>query len=215
MSSSTKRVFFKGYAFNVFDHVYEPAEDSFLFAEYLQGESGKHVLDVGAGCGILGVVAAANASRVVAVDINPHAVRCTRENAKLNRVIEKFSFIQGDLLNSLNMSEAFNLILFNAPYLPTSPAEGESWLERAWAGGKTGRHIIDRFVCQSSNHLMPHGRILLLQSTLSSVERTLDSFSEKGLKAQIIAMQDLPFFESIVLIEAGHAGNGVFRSRNA
>jgi release factor glutamine methyltransferase len=215
MSSSAKRVFFEGYVFNVCDDVYEPAEDSFLFAEYLQGESGKHVLDVGAGCGILGVVAAANASRVVAVDINPQAVRCARENAKLNRVIDKFSFIQGDLLSSLNISKPFNLILFNAPYLPTNPGEGESWLERAWAGGKTGRQIIDRFVCQSSNHLMPDGRILLLQSTLSNVERTLDRFSEKGLKAQIIAMRDLPFFESIALIEAEHTGNHVFRSRNA
>jgi len=215
MSSSAKRVFFKGYAFNVYDYVYEPAEDSFLFAEYLHGENGKHVIDVGAGCGILGVVAAANASRVVAIDINPHAVRCARENAKLNRVIDKFSFIQGDLLGSLSLSKLFHLILFNAPYLPTSPGEGESWPERAWAGGKTGRRIIDKFICQSSKHLMPEGRILLLQSTLANVERTLHSFNEIGLKAQIIAVRDLPFFESIVLIEAEHDGNRVFRSRNA
>ena len=205
MSSSAKRVFFKGYAFNVYDYVYEPAEDSFLFAEYLHGENGKHVIDVGAGCGILGVVAAANASRVVAIDINPHAVRCARENAKLNRVIDKFSFIQGDLLGSLSLSKLFHLILFNAPYLPTSPGEGESWPERAWAGGRNGRQIIDRFIFQSPSHLLPHGRILLLQSTLSDVKRTLESFSRRGLKAQIVAMQDLPFFESVALIEAKHS----------
>ena len=202
MPSSTKRVFFRGYTFSVPDNVYEPAEDSFLFAEHLLNESGNYVLDVGAGCGILGVVAAANAARVVAVDINPYAVRCTRENAKSNRVIDKFSFIQGDLLAPLNTEEAFDLILFNAPYLPTARTESKYWLERAWAGGRNGRQIIDRFIYQSPNHLMPRGRILLLQSNLSDIKRTLERLSQKGLMVKVVAMQDLPFFESVALIEA-------------
>jgi release factor glutamine methyltransferase len=204
MPSSAKQVFFRGYVFQVRDNVYEPSEDSFLFAEHLLNESGSYVLDVGAGCGILGVVAAANAARVVAVDINPYAVRCTRENARSNRVISKFSFIQGDLLAPLNAKEAFDLILFNAPYLPTDRAEGGHWLERAWAGGRNGRQIIDRFIYQSPNHLMPRGRILLVQSTLSDIKRTLESFGQRGLRAQVIAAEDLPFFESVALIEARH-----------
>lgn len=205
MPSSARQVFFKDYVFNVPENVYEPAEDSFLFAEYLLGESGKIVLDIGAGCGILGAVAAANAERVVAVDISPDAVRCARDNAELNRLIGKFSFIQADLLGPLNTDVKFDLILFNAPYLPIDYCASASWLERAWAGGKTGGEVIDRFICQSPHHLTPDGQILLLQSTLSNVEKTLKSFSQKGLKAQIVAMRDLPFFESIVLIGAKHA----------
>jgi release factor glutamine methyltransferase len=204
MPSSSKQAFFKDYVFNVHNDVYDPAEDSFLFAEYLLNQSAKYVLDVGAGCGILGIVAAANAARVVAVDINPYAVRCTLENAELNGVIDKFSSIQGDLLSPLNPEEAFDLVLFNAPYLPTDRNEGKHWLERAWAGGRHGRQTIDRFIRQSPNHLTPSGRILLLQSTLSDIEITLKSFGQRDLKARIVTTRDLPFFESVILIEAKH-----------
>lgn len=205
MPSSVKQVFFKDYVFNVPENVYEPAEDSFLFAEYLLGERGKRVLDVGAGCGILGVVAAANAVRVVAVDINPYAVRCAQENAKLNHSSGKFFFIRGDLLTCLNVNYTFDLILFNAPYLRANHNGSESWLERAWAGGKTGRLVMDRFIRQSPDYLAQGGRILLLQSTLTSVRTTLKAFGKRGLMAQVVAMRDLPFFESIVLIRASQS----------
>ncbi|HXX88568.1 MAG TPA: HemK2/MTQ2 family protein methyltransferase [Candidatus Acidoferrum sp.] len=204
MHSSAKQVVFKDYVFNVSEYVYEPAEDSFLFAEYLLSESGKYVLDMGTGCGILGVIAAASDSRVVAVDINPYAVRCAHENAKLNHVADKFSFIRGDLFGSMKTNVLFDLILFNAPYLPTNRWEGKSWLEHAWAGGTNGRRIIDKFISQSSSHLLPRGRVLLLQSTLSGIEKTLKSFNGKGLRTRTLAVEDLPFFESILLIEARH-----------
>ena len=44
------------------EDVYEPAEDSFLFAENLDVEKGAQVLDVGTGCGILGILAAEKAA---------------------------------------------------------------------------------------------------------------------------------------------------------
>ena len=202
MLSSAKRVFFDRYVFKIYESVYEPAEDSFLFAEYLLREKGERVLDVGIGCGILGIVAGKNAQRVVGVDINPYALRCTRENAKLNGLVEKFSLVQGDLFRPLKRRATFDLILFNAPYLPVRRTYTGSWLEHAWAGGETGRQIIDRFILESPGYLASEGRILLLQSSLSDIERTLRNFAEKALKASVVNMIDLPFFESIALIEA-------------
>jgi release factor glutamine methyltransferase len=205
MPFPAKQVFFADYVFNVPENVYVPAEDSFLFAENLAVERGDYVLDIGTGCGILGIVAATNAAKVVAVDINPHAIRCAKENAQLNNMIDKLLLIQGDLLSALRTEERFDLILFNAPYLPASHTKDGSWLERAWAGGKNGRQVIDRFICQLPDHMMPDGRILLLQSTLSNLNRTVESFNDGGLKTRIIASQNLPFFESIALIEARHS----------
>ncbi|MEM3760934.1 MAG: 50S ribosomal protein L11 methyltransferase, partial [Candidatus Bathyarchaeia archaeon] len=98
---SGKRVFFADYVFYVSENVYEPSDDSFFFAENLRVRKGDFVLDMGTGCGLLGIIAAAKASHVVAVDINPYAVRCAKENAKLNHVIDKMSFIQGDLFTPL------------------------------------------------------------------------------------------------------------------
>lgn len=202
MHSSTKKVFFAEYVFTIFEDVYEPAEDSFLFAENLVAHDNDSVIDVGTGCGILGVVAAARANRVLAVDINSKAVGCAKENAKLNRVDHKMLFMVGDLFASIRVRKQFDLILFNAPYLPSEEFEGDSWLVRAWAGGSSGRRLIDRFIQAAPKYLRPDGRILLMQSTLSDVEETLHSFEEASLRADVIARQVLPFFEAIVLIKA-------------
>jgi release factor glutamine methyltransferase len=202
MFSSTRQVFFKGYVFHVHENVYEPAEDSFLFAEYLLRQEGERVLDMGTGCGILGIVAGANAVSIIGVDVNPYALRCARENTKLNGLAGKFSLVQGDLFGPLKRKVTFDLILFNAPYLPVPFTDSRSWLEHAWAGGKTGRQTIDRFILESPKYLASTGRVLLLQSSLSDVERTLKSFREKALEVKVVSTLDLPLFESIALIEA-------------
>jgi len=201
MSSVSKTVFFEGYAFNISENVYEPAEDSFLFAENLHPGKSDIVIDVGTGSGILGIVAADCAAEVVAVDINPFAVRCAKENARRNDVTDRISFIQGNLFKPIRRGTVFDLILFNAPYLPSEDAE-DLWLERAWAGGAVGRKVIDHFICEAPKYLKSNGEILLMQSTLSNVEETLYSLERRGLKPDAIARQDLPFFETIELVRA-------------
>jgi release factor glutamine methyltransferase len=204
MLSLDKKVFFSSYVFNILDNVYEPAEDSLLFAENLAIRESDVVLDMGTGCGILGVIAAKKASKVLATDINPYAVHCAKENARLNGVLNKLSFLQCDLFSAVKFEEKFDVVLFNAPYLPSKRVDDDSWLGRAWSGGAKGRWVIDRFIREVPKYLKQDGLVFLMQSNLSGLYRTLQRFEESGLKASIIAKRDLPFFETIMLVKAEH-----------
>jgi len=196
-----KRLSFRGQVFLVDEKVYEPAEDTFLLAENLKVKEKEVVLDMGTGCGILAVLATEKAKKVVATDINPYAIECAEKNAKMNRVEVKIEFRLGDLFQPIRTDEIFGLILFNAPYLPSEPCEEKSWIGRAWAGGLGGRKVIDRFITDALEFLTADGKILLVQSSLSDIDKTLERFDEMGLKARIVAESKWPF-EKIALIEA-------------
>jgi release factor glutamine methyltransferase len=202
--SGDKKVFFKDQAFTVLDGVYEPAEDTFLFAKNLTVNIGDEVLEIGAGCGILSVISALKARRVVAVDVSPDAVRCTKLNVEDNGVSDRVDVVRGDLFGPLRKEALFDTVLFNAPYLPTENEKPSGWIDYAWQGGKKGRELIDRFVAHAPEHLKVGGRILLVQSTLSDVEETLSSFAEQGFEATVVAEQKVAF-ETITLIQAKRA----------
>ena len=201
MSSQTRRVFFEDCVFDVFDSVYEPAEDSFLLAKALTVKHGDCVLDMGAGCGIQAIWAAKKATKVVAVDINPNAVMCTVHNAVLNRVSDKIGARHGSLFEPVKTSERFDVIIFNAPYLPIEDIEKQDLTSCAWNGGKSGRRVIDQFIHEAPEYLTSNGRVLLVQSTLSDVSQSLRMFTDHALTAKVIAEEKVAF-ETIVVIEA-------------
>ena len=202
MQCPTKRVHFENLFFDVCNTVYEPAEDTFLFAENLDVKKNECVLDLGTGCGILGVLAAKRAAFVLSVDLNPIAVNFAKQNSALNNLDDRMAFVQADLFSAISGEATFDLILFNAPYLPSGAVENTSWIERSWAGGVDGRYVVDRFITKVSSHLRPAGRVLLMQSTLTGVKETLKKFGENHLLAKVKAEKKLPFFETLTLIEA-------------
>ena len=198
----SKKLTYKGCLFHIFPEVYEPSDDTFLMAECLEVKEGARVLDLGTGCGILGILAAERAEEALSIDISPHAVRCAKANAKTNGVGGKMDLVLGDLFQPLKPDEKFDLILFNPPYLPTPEREGRrGWLEKAWSGGPSGRRVIDRFLFEAPRHLTQEGVILLTQSDLSNIKRTLAILERKGLKTEILDELKFPF-ETIFLLRA-------------
>ncbi len=64
---------------------------------------GSRVIDVGTGSGILAIGAALlGAEDVLAVDIDPDAVRVARQNAEINRVADRIRIREGDLLDHVD-----------------------------------------------------------------------------------------------------------------
>lgn len=202
MPLPSKKTFFNDYVFKISENVYDPAEDSFLFAENLHIAKGEKVLDMGTGSGILGVLAAKHACEVIAVDLNPHAIKCAKQNAACNAVSDKMLFVQSDLFTALTDTMRFDVVLFNAPYVPSRDDEMTSWLDRAWAGGVSGRQVIDKFISQVPIYIEQTGYVLLMQSTLAGVDDTVSKFTSHGFKTEIAARLSLPFFETLVLLKA-------------
>jgi len=205
MKSLRKRVFYDDFVLQVFEDVYEPAEDTFLVANSLAQivKEGDTFLDIGTGCGILAIIAARKAKKVIATDVNPHAVKCAKLNAKVNGVSHKMKVRLGDLFQPTLKTERFDVIVFNAPYLPSSQREQRTWIGRAWAGGFIGRQFIDRFVKEAPHYLKRNGKILLVQSSLANIDETLEKFRDAGLEAQVTAEKKVAF-ETIVVIQASH-----------
>lgn len=72
-------------------------------------------LDLGTGCGILALLAAAHSEQVVAVDSNPRALRMARFNALLNGTTD-IEFLEGNLFEPVR-GRQFDLIVCNPPFV--------------------------------------------------------------------------------------------------
>jgi len=196
-----KTTFYDGHLLKVHKEVYEPAEDSFLIADNLRFNPGEKILDMGTGCGILAIKAAEMGCEVVAVDVNPYATHCTKENIETYGLKKRIHIITGDLFNPFREDEYFDAIIFNPPYLPIENHDSGEWLEKAWNGGPTGREVIKRFVDEACNYLKHDGEVYIVQSSLSNIEETLNQFRKRGFTPKILAEIDLEF-ETLVLINA-------------
>lgn len=77
-------------------------------------QNGWSVLDMGCGSGILSIAAVKlGATKVLALDIDPVAVRVTQENAELNGVADHIQAQQGSLETVLGSARRFDFLLVN------------------------------------------------------------------------------------------------------
>ncbi|RMH16145.1 MAG: methyltransferase domain-containing protein [Acidobacteria bacterium] len=137
------------------------------------GGGRRRVLDLGTGSGVGAVFAARRGWRVVAVDVNPQAVRCARLNALLNDLEERIEARHGDLFTPV-MDERFDLVLFNPPYFRGRPRNP---LDAAWRSPD----VLERFAAGLPAALRPGGRALVVLSTDGDGDSLLDALARRGL----------------------------------
>jgi release factor glutamine methyltransferase len=174
------------------EEVYQPAEDTYLLlrAALAEARPADNVLEIGCGSGFISQELGPKVARLLATDINPHAVRAARA-----RGIE---VIRADLF--LGIKGKFDLILFNAPYLPTLPEERTGqWLDYALDGGESGRQTVDRFIDDLAGHLRPGGRALLLISSLTGLAQVQKTIAAAKLTSEMVAGEGC-FFERLYVL---------------
>lgn len=193
MSTSFKTPVYSHAGRGHFRDVYEPAEDSFLLvdalekdAETLQRMSPRVCLEVGSGSGVVSAFLASivgPSALYLCTDVNHAAAQCTAQTASCNNV--SLEPVVSDLVECLlpRLSGKVDVLLFNPPYVVTPSEEvGSTSIEAAWAGGKRGREVIDRFLPLVSKLLSDNGLFYLITIAENDPNEIIQLLSKYGLR---------------------------------
>ncbi|XP_071320310.1 methyltransferase N6AMT1 [Trachinotus anak] len=178
-----------------FQDVYEPAEDSFLLIDALEKDAQRLqlmspcvCLEVGSGSGVVSAFLASvvgPSALYICTDVNPAAAQCTRKTASCNNV--SLQPVITDLAECLlpQLSGKVDVLLFNPPYVVTPSEEvGSRGMEAAWAGGKRGREVTDRFLPLVPQLLSSKGLFYLITIAENDPEEIINLLGKYGLKGE-------------------------------
>jgi SAM-dependent methyltransferase len=137
------------------------------------GSTRPTALDIGTGCGILGIFAALRGHSVIAIDIEPGAVACARDNAKRNGVEKQMCVMEGDLFSPLE-GEVFDVVIFNLPFFR---GVAHTPFERAWRSSD----VIERCAAGLPAVLAKDGSAYFVLSSHGDPRGMLAALSRAGL----------------------------------
>jgi len=178
--------------------VYSPEEDSYLLEKVVKEVvgPGMKVLDMGTGSGIQAIAASdAGARTVLAVDVDAQALDFVAKEVE-KKEIKNIRIKQSDLFTELGEHDTFDVIIFNAPYLPDDEHDPDLALD----GGEEGHELITQFLEGAAAHLEKEGVILLLFSTQSGIAQVMDAILNNGFVAEEKAKEAM-FFEGLYVYQ--------------
>jgi release factor glutamine methyltransferase len=171
--------------------IYEPAEDTQLLIAAVTDRAlaGRRVLEVGPGSGVVSQTMMRYGAEVLAVDINPHACLATRALG--------VPVLRGDLASAVR--GPFDLVVFNAPYLPSSDEERvEGWIDHAFHGGEGGIETSVRLVRDLPRVLARGGTALLVVSSRADLDALARAVTAAGLRHEKLRSARF-FFEEVAV----------------
>jgi len=138
-------------------------------------------------------------------EISPLAVETANCNANLNQLENYVNFLEGNLFESLNtneLNEPYDLILFNPPYLQSEPDiindSNRQLIDLAWDGGPSGNEVLLDFLNNVSQYLKKNGEILFITSSLVNQKAIQHALEIQNMKILEQRTKHI-FFEDIIL----------------
>jgi len=157
--------------------VYQPKKgfrfgiDSILLAHFLNLKPQDLVLEVGAGSGIISLIALKRfpKAKIFALELESIFIECLKRNILENKLQEKLFIIKGDIKTSLFKSGIFDVIFSNPPYFKSrsgrkSPYEIENIARRDI------EFELDEFLKKVSSLLKNKGKFYLVFTALRLAE---------------------------------------------
>ena len=182
-----------GQEFTIFPNVFNPGKDAELLEKLMKIKDGTAVLDLGTGCGVLGIFAAKNASKVILTDINPDGVKNAKYNVKKFGLDKKMEVRKGDLFRPIKQSEKFDVIIFNPPFGNEKP---KNFLEMAMRDYKY--KTLAKFLKQVKEFLRTDGRIYMSFSDLGDIGYFEKLLNKYKLKVKILGKLEDDLFTKYI-----------------
>ncbi|KAK4766354.1 hypothetical protein SAY87_007996 [Trapa incisa] len=183
--------------------VYEPCDDSFALVDALLADGTNLLehkpsicLEVGCGSGYVITSLALMLKEEIpsiyylATDMNPHAMRVTRETLQAHGVDAEL--INTDIMSGLEkrLEGLVDVMVVNPPYVPTPEDEvGQAGITSAWAGGEDGRVVIDRILPVADTVLSERGWLYLVTLAANNPSQICRSMREKGYASRIVVQR--------------------------
>src|SRR3989344_6029451 len=181
------RVIVSGKEFIVFLNVFSPKyfSDTELFADNFPVRDGEEMLEIGPGTGAISILAVyKGAGKVLAIDINPDAVKNTRANIELHNLQKKVEVRQGNLYEPLKPNEEFDTIFWNTPF---GFVEDENVPDLEKAVYDPAYKSTEKFIEEAKQHLKKGGRVLIgFSTTLGRLDLLQNFCAEAGLSLKLL-----------------------------
>lgn len=182
------KVKYLGKEFLVFRNVFSPYDDSLPLVLNYQIKPGENVLDVCTGSGVISIFSALKgAIKVLAVDINPDAVKNTQANINLYGLKNVVEVRLSDMFSNISPEERFDVITGNLPFRDKKAPDLVAVSQ--W---DTNLHAHKTFFESVNKHLKPRGRIYLSQANFGAVDKMINLAHQAGFKTRLIAERKMP-----------------------
>ncbi|WP_028102623.1 methyltransferase [Pseudoduganella violaceinigra] len=200
-----RTITYLGKKFHVYPNTFWPFLDSQPLVRNFRIKAGQSVLDVGTGSGVIAIFACyQRASRVLALDVNPAAIRSARRNAQEHGFEDVMEVRRSDLFENVG-DERFDVITANLPFRD-KPAP-DVVARSQW---DTDFRTNTLFFEQVGRHLKPGGRIYFAHSNFGAVKEVRRLAKEAGFSIRMMARsvaerdQERQFFAFLIKPAADH-----------